>query len=101
VSDPVSYTAVLPIRESTVSLVSGLLAAERVRRGTRRGRRALGSYRQAILVLCWFLDATRVAQLAVDNQIGTSTAYRYLHEAIDALAAAALVLLHHEHDRTT
>ena len=50
VSDPVSYTAVLPVRESTVLFVSGLLAAERRRRGT-RGRRALGCYRQAVLVL--------------------------------------------------
>jgi hypothetical protein len=49
----------------------------------------LGCYRQAILVLRWFLDATRVAQLARDNQISAPTAYRYLHEAIDVLAAAA------------
>jgi len=89
VSHPVSYTAVLPIGESTVAFVSGLLSGERVRRGTRSGRRALGCYRQAVLVLRWFLDATRVAQLAVDNQIGVSTVYRYL------------VLLHHEHNRTT
>jgi hypothetical protein len=89
VPDPVIYTAVLPIGESTVAFVSGLLAGERARRGTRRGRRALGCYRQAIMVLRWFLDATRVAQLALDNQVSGSTAYRYLHEAIDVLAAAA------------
>jgi hypothetical protein len=39
----------------------------------------------------WFLDGTRVAQLACDNQIGSSTAYRYLHEVIDVLAAVAPV----------
>jgi hypothetical protein len=89
VPDPVTYTAVLPIGEPTVAFVSGLLSGERARRGTRRGRRTLGCYRQAILVLRWFLDATRVAQLALDNQISISTAYRYLHEAIDVLAAAA------------
>jgi DDE superfamily endonuclease len=89
VSDPVSYTAVLPVAEETVSFVSGLLAAERRRRGTRGRRRALGSYRQAVLVLRWFLDGTRLAQLAADHRIGRSTAYRYLHEGIDALAAAA------------
>ena len=88
-SDPVSYTAVLPVRESTVLFVSGLLAAERRRRGTRGRRRALGCYRQAVLVLRWFLDGARLAQLATDNAIGCSTAYRYLHEGIDALAAAA------------
>src|SRR3712207_3731390 len=40
-------------------------------------------------VLRWFLDGTRLAQLAADNDIGRSTAYRYLHEGIDVLAAAA------------
>src|SRR5688500_18828420 len=89
VSDPVTYTAVLAVAEETVQFVSGLLAAERRRRGTRGRRRALGCYRQAVLVLRWFLDGTRLAQLAADNRIGSSTAYRYLHEGIDVLAAAA------------
>jgi hypothetical protein len=89
VSDPVIYTAVLPAGEETVLFVSGLLAAERRRRGTRGRRRALGCYRQAVLVLRWFLDGTRLAQLAADNAVGRSTAYRYLHEGIDVLAAAA------------
>ena len=40
-------------------------------------------------MLRWFLDATRVAQLGADNQISSSTTYRYLHEGIDVLAAAA------------
>ncbi len=88
-SDPVTYTAVLPIAEDTVHFVSALLAAEQRRRRTRRRRRALGCYRQAVLVLRWFLDGTRLAQLAADNRIGSSTAYRYLHEGIDVLAAAA------------
>ncbi len=88
-SDPVTYTAVLPVAEETVHFVSGLLATERRRRGTRNRRRALGCYRQAVLLLRWFLDGTRLAQLAADNRIGRSTAYRYLHEGIDVLAAAA------------
>jgi hypothetical protein len=92
VSDPVSYTAVLPIGTSTAAFLSGLLAAERARRGTRDGRRALDCHGQAVLVLRWFIDGTRVAQLALDNQISESTAYRYLHEAIDVLADAAPAL---------
>ena len=87
--DPVSYTAVLPIGEPTVAFLSGLLAGERARRRTRKGRRALGCFRHAVLVLRWFLDGTRVAQLAADNQLSSSSTYRYLHEAIDVLAAAA------------
>jgi hypothetical protein len=89
VPDPVTYTAVLPIGESTVAFVAGLLRGERARRRTRRGRRVLGSYRQAVMVLRWFLDGTRVAQLALDNQVSSSTTYRYLHEAIDVVAAMA------------
>ena len=87
--DPVTYTAVLSIGEPVVTRLAGLLDAERRRRGTRRGRRALGSWRHAVLVLRWFLDATRIDQLAVDNHIAISTTYRYLHEGIDVLAQAA------------
>ncbi len=82
----VTYAGVLSVREETVLFLSSLLHAERQRRGTRTGRRALGCFAQAVLVLRWFLDGTRVAQLAADNTIGTSTAYRYLHEGIDVLA---------------
>src|SRR4051794_26308868 len=88
-SGPVTYSAVLPVSEETVLFVSALLAAERRRRRTRSRRRALGCYRQAVLVLRWFVDGTRLAQLAVDHRIGRSTAYRHLHEGIDVLAAAA------------
>jgi hypothetical protein len=88
-SGSVTYTAVLPVAEETVLFVSRLLAAERRRRGTRSRRRALGCYRQAVQVLRWFVDGTRLAQLVADHRIGRSTAYRYLHEGIDALAAAA------------
>jgi hypothetical protein len=89
VSDVVTYTAVLSVAEETVLFVSVLLVAEQRRRRTRPKRRALGCFRQAVLVLRWFLDSTRLAQLATDNAIGRSTAYRYRHEGIDVLAAAA------------
>ena len=82
----VAYAAVLSAREETVLFLSSLLHAERQRRGTRAGRRTLGCFAQSVLVLRWFLDGTRVAQLAADNTIGASTAYRYLHEGIDVLA---------------
>jgi hypothetical protein len=89
VSDPVTYTGVLPIGEHTAARLARLLADDQRQRGTRKGRRVLNPWRHAVLVLRWFLDATRVAQLAVDNGIGRSTAYRYLHEGIDTLAEAA------------
>jgi hypothetical protein len=85
----VSYTAVLPVAEETVQFMSGLLAAERRRRGTRGRRRALSRYRQAVLLLRWFLDGIRLAQLATDHRIGRSTTYRYLHEGSDVLGGLA------------
>jgi hypothetical protein len=85
----VTYTATLTLREQTVLFVSELLHTERRRRGTRAGRRALGCFTQAVLILRWFLDGTRVVQLASDNDISSSTCYDYLHEGIDVLAAHA------------
>lgn len=85
----VTYTAMLPVGEQTVQRLTGLLAAERLRRGTRKGRRSLSCNDHAVLVLRWFLDGTRLKQLARDNNIGKSAAYDYLHEGIDVLAAQA------------
>jgi hypothetical protein len=83
----VTYSAVLPVHEHTVLFVSGLLQTERRRRGTRAGRRSLGCFKQAILVLRWLLDGTRITQLAADNTLSRSTGYAYLHEGLTVLAA--------------
>jgi hypothetical protein len=85
----VTYTATLPVREHTVLFLSGLLHAERQRLGTRAGTRSLGCFKQAVLVLRWLLDGTKVKQLALDNTISVSTGYAYLHEGITVLAAQA------------
>jgi hypothetical protein len=85
----VTYTAPLTAREATVLFLSRLLQAERRRRGTRAGRRSLSCFQQAVLVIRWFVDGTRLLQLAHDNAISTSTGYDYLHEGIDVLAAQA------------
>src|SRR3954462_15198799 len=78
----VTYTGVLDVSEDSVLFLSGLLHAERVRRGTRTDSRALSTYKQAVLVLRWLFDDTRMTQLARDNTIGLSTAYDYRDEAI-------------------
>lgn len=88
-SDPVTYAGVLPIGEFTALSLARLLADERRRRGTRGSRRALGPFKQAVLILRWLLDATRISRLALDNDISVATVYRYLHEGIDVLAATA------------
>ena len=82
----VTYTAVLDVSEDSVLFLSGLLHAERIRRGTRTDTRALGTYKQAVLALRWLFDDTRISQLARDNGIGLSTAYDYRDEAIGVLA---------------
>lgn len=46
----VTYTATLSVREETVLFLSRLLQKERQRRGTRPGTRALGCFRQAVLM---------------------------------------------------
>jgi hypothetical protein len=82
-----SVTYTLPVSDHTVLFVSGLLHAERQRLGTRAGTRSLGCYRQAIPVLRWLLDGTRIAQLAADNTLSRSTGYTYLHEGLTVIAA--------------
>jgi hypothetical protein len=89
----VTYEAVLDVSEDSVLFLSGLLHAERVRRGTRKDTRALGTYKQAVMVLRWFFDDTRMTQLARDNGIGKSTAYQYRDEGIAVLAARKPSLL--------
>jgi hypothetical protein len=83
----VTYTAVLEISEDSVLFLSALLRAERLRRGTRKGTRVLGTYKQAVLVLRWFLEDARMSALARDNAIAVSTAYEYRDEGIAVLAA--------------
>ena len=83
----VTYAAVLDVSEESVTFLAGLLDAERVRRGTRAETRALSSRDQAVLVLRWFLDDTRMSALARDNAISSSTAYDYRDEGIAVLAA--------------
>ena len=69
----VTYEAVLDVSEDSVLWLSGLLHAERVRRGTRQGTRVLSTFTQAVLALRWFFDHTRMSALARDNKISVST----------------------------
>jgi hypothetical protein len=85
----VAYEAVLDVSEGSVLFLSMLLHDGRVRRGTRKDTRAMGTYKQAVLVLRWFLDDTRMSGLARDNGISSSTAYAYRDEGIAVLAALA------------
>jgi hypothetical protein len=81
-----TYEAALPISEVTAEYLAGHRTPP-PRHSCRAAGPGLPAH--AVLVLRWFLDGTRVAQLARDNGIGVSTTYRYLHEGIDALAGQA------------
>lgn len=85
----VTYRATLDVPRALVAHVARLLWQHRRTIGTRRGRRRLTCFWQAVLVLRWFRDHTRVAQLARDHGISPATGYRYLHEGIDVIAATA------------
>jgi hypothetical protein len=87
--DPITFTCVLEAPRETVYFLAKLIHEHYGRAGTRRGTRVLGPFRHAVLVLRWFLDGTRIRQLAADNRIGKTTCYDRLHEAIDLLAALA------------
>lgn len=52
-------------------------------------QRAATCWTQAILVVRWLIEGTDIPVLARDAQISQATGYRYLHEAIDVIAARA------------
>ena len=85
----VPYRASLDVPRSTVVAFSAWLSARRVLLGTRPGRRALGCWSQAVLVLRWLRQRAGLRDLARDNGISPATAYRYLHEGLDVLADQA------------
>lgn len=83
----ITYRATLDVPAETALIVSAWLAAHRKAHDKRPWQRAATPYWQAILVLRWFKDATDLRILARDTKISIATAYRYLHEAIDVIAA--------------
>ena len=85
----VSYRVMLDVPAELVRFVAGLLAAHRREIGTRKGTRRLGCYRQALFALAWFRDKGDIPRLGQGFGLPQSTAYRYLDEIIEVLAARA------------
>lgn len=85
----IAYPATRDVPRELVQFVAKLLLAERRRRGTPRGSRALTCFWQAVLGLRWFRDRTTADALARDHGISRATAYRYLDEVIMVLADQA------------
>jgi hypothetical protein len=85
----IAYPATLDVPRELAQFTAKLLAAERRRRGTPRGSRALTCFWQAVLGLRWFRDRTAPDALARDHGISRATAYRYLEEVVAVLAGQA------------
>jgi hypothetical protein len=85
----ITYSATLDVPAEIATLLTELLVAERLRRGTGVGARAASCSAQAGLVLRWFREDADMKVLAADTGISIATGYRYLHEGIDVLAAQA------------
>ena len=85
----VSYRVMLDVPRELILFVSGLLAAHRCEIGTRKGTRRLGCYRQALFGLTWFRDKGDIPRLGAGFGLPQSTAYRYLDEVIEVVAARA------------
>jgi hypothetical protein len=85
----ISHRATLDVSRELARYVARLLWAERRRRRTPKGSRALTCFWQAVLVLRWMRDRTDPAALGRDHQVSRSTAYRYIDEVIEVLAAQA------------
>lgn len=85
----IAYRATLDVPRELAQYVGRLLQAERRRRGTRAGARALTCFWQAVLGLRWFRDRTDPTALGRDHRVSRATAYRYLDEVIMVLAERA------------
>jgi DDE superfamily endonuclease len=84
-----TYRATLDIPIETVARVSRWIQAHRSRVDTRPWQRAATCWTQAILVLRWLVEGTDVHLLARDAKVSQATGYRYLHEALEVIAAQA------------
>ena len=92
VSAIVTYTAILPVDRACAEWFSRKLAAHRRFIGTRKGTRRLTPWSQAVYTLRFLIDGTRIKQLAADNALPKTTAYNYLWEGLETLAACAPTL---------
>lgn len=85
----ISYRAMLDVPRELVRFVAGLLRVHRRELGTRRRTRKLSCWSQAVYALVWFRKREDVALLGWGFGLSQATAYRYLAEVVDVLAAHA------------
>ena len=81
------YRAALPLSSRTLTFVAGIIRRYRKSRGSRW--RKLNPGQQALLVLACLRKGETFADLAAGFGVGTTTAWRYVSETVELLAARA------------
>ena len=81
------YRAALPLSRKTLTFVSGIIRRHRISIGS--PWRALNCGQQALLVLVHLRKGETFAEVAAGFGVGTSTAWRYVNETVELLAARA------------
>lgn len=79
------YRSSLPLSRSTLEYLTGVLRRHRKQIGSKN--RALTAGRQALMTLAYLKNAETFAQLGAGFQVGTTTAWRYVNEAVMLLSA--------------
>jgi hypothetical protein len=85
-----SYPSGMSVSSRVLTTLADALRRRRSERATRW--RKLSAGRQALLVVAYLRKGETYAELACGFEVGTSTVYRYLREAIDLLAEMAPTL---------
>jgi len=81
------YRAALPLSSRTLNYAAGIIRRHLTAIGSRW--RKLSPGRQALLVLAYLRKGETFAQLAAGFAIGRTTAWRYVNETVELLAARA------------
>jgi hypothetical protein len=81
------YRAALPLSSKTLTYVAGIIRGHRKSIGSLW--RKLNPGQQALLVLAYLRKGDTFAELAAGFEVGTATAWRYVNETVDLLAARA------------
>ncbi len=84
-----SHRARLDVPAPILRTVTGWIARARRRPGARPWQRAATVHAQVLLVLRWLRHRADLHCLAQDAAISDATAYRYLHEGLEVIAAHA------------
>ena len=82
-----SYPAAIPLSTRSLNHLAGLIRSHREQRRSRWRRLEPG--RQALLALAHLRNGDTLTRLACGFEIGVTTAWRYVREAVDLLAATA------------